>query len=98
MLEAPPAGPVVAGPRRAWSVDVACMQRAQEQRVMNWDQVVGKWDDIKGQIRQEWADLTDDDLEQAAGRRERIVGRIQQRYGESKEAIEQKLDRLIQRL
>jgi uncharacterized protein YjbJ (UPF0337 family) len=65
---------------------------------MNWDQVVGKWDDVKGQIRQQWGKLTDDDLEQSAGRRERLIGRIQQRYGESKEAIERKLDELISRL
>ena len=65
---------------------------------MNWDQVLGKWSDVKGKIRQQWGKLTDDDLEQSAGRRERLVGRIQERYGDSKEAIERKLDQLIDRL
>jgi uncharacterized protein YjbJ (UPF0337 family) len=65
---------------------------------MNWDQVAGKWEDVKGQIRQEWGKLTDDDLEHSAGRRERLVGRIQQRYGDTKETIEHKLDQLIDRL
>lgn len=65
---------------------------------MNWDQVMGKWDDVKGRIRQQWGKLTDDDLEQAGGRKDRLVGRIQQRYGERKENIERELDKLIDKI
>ena len=65
---------------------------------MNWDQVEGKWDEIKARVRQQWGKLTDDDLEQAAGRRDRLLGRLKQRYGETKENFGEKLDDLIDRL
>lgn len=65
---------------------------------MNWEQVEGQWKDIKGQLRTEWGKLTDDDLEATKGRRDRIIGKILERYGEAKESIGQKLDRFIDNL
>lgn len=62
---------------------------------MNWDQVEGSWRSVKGEIRQKWGKLTDDELEQSEGRRERLVGRIQARYGEAREKVERQLDELI---
>lgn len=58
----------------------------------------GKWDQLKGQVRQEWGRLTDDDLQQAQGDREELVGRIKEKYGETREEISQKLDQLASRL
>ncbi|MDX5359865.1 MAG: CsbD family protein [Alphaproteobacteria bacterium] len=52
---------------------------------MNLDQIEGKWDQIKGALRQEWAKLTEDDLEFARGSREKLAGRIQERYGVARE-------------
>jgi len=49
-----------------------------------WDQMKGNWHQFKGSIKAKWNDLTDDDLDQMAGEKERIVGRIQERYGEAK--------------
>jgi uncharacterized protein YjbJ (UPF0337 family) len=48
---------------------------------MNWDMIEGNWKQFKGQARQQWGKLTDDELEQIKGHREELVGRIQERYG-----------------
>lgn len=49
-----------------------------------WNQVEGNWNQFKGTMKEKWGDLTDDDLQQMEGRRDRIVGKIQERYGEAK--------------
>ena len=55
---------------------------------MNWQQIEGNWKQLQGQARQQWGKLTDDDLQAARGRREELIGRIQERYGKSKEEAE----------
>lgn len=62
---------------------------------MNWDIIEGKWDQFKAAMRQQWGKLTDDDLEQAKGQRDKLVGRIQERYGETKEKVSKRIDDLI---
>jgi len=52
---------------------------------MNWDQIEGKWTEFKGHAKERWSKLTDDDLDRIAGRRDQLVGRIQQAYGKSRE-------------
>jgi uncharacterized protein YjbJ (UPF0337 family) len=59
---------------------------------MNWDQIKGKWSQVKGEIRQKWGKLTDDDLEVVAGSKDKFVGRIQERYGIAKEEAQRQLD------
>ena len=59
---------------------------------MNWDQIEGKWKQLKGTARQKWAKLTDDDLEFIAGNRDQFAGRLQERYGIAKEEAEKQLD------
>ncbi len=59
---------------------------------MNWDQVEGKWEQLKGKAKEKWGDLTDDDLTVIAGKRDQLAGRIQERYGRSKEEVEKELD------
>jgi uncharacterized protein YjbJ (UPF0337 family) len=49
-----------------------------------WDQAKGNWNQFRGLVKQRWNELTDDDLDAMEGRRERIVGKIQERYGEAK--------------
>jgi uncharacterized protein YjbJ (UPF0337 family) len=56
---------------------------------MNWDRVEGNWKQFMGQARQKWGKLTDSDLQQAAGRRDELVGLIQERYGIAKDAAEE---------
>jgi len=48
---------------------------------MNQDRIEGRWRQIKGKVKEQWGKLTDDDLDVIAGRREQLLGRIQQRHG-----------------
>ena len=59
---------------------------------MNWEQVEGGWKDFKGRVRQKWGKLTDDDAEVIAGSRDRLVGKLQKRYGYKKEQAESELN------
>lgn len=62
---------------------------------MNDDVFKGKWLQLKGQIKEKWGQLTDDELDQAGGQRDQIVGRIQERYGLAKDDVNRELDALI---
>jgi uncharacterized protein YjbJ (UPF0337 family) len=59
---------------------------------MNWDRVEGNWKEFKGKVQQQWAKLTDDDLELVKGKRTELAGRIQQRYGYQKDQAEREID------
>lgn len=65
---------------------------------MNWDQIKGKWTTFKGHAKEQWGDLTDDDLDRAAGERDQLVGRIQERYGIAKEEAERQVDDWTRRI
>jgi len=54
----------------------------------------GNWNQIKGMLKQEWADLTDDDLLYEEGREDELIGRIQKKTGETKEEINAFIDEL----
>jgi uncharacterized protein YjbJ (UPF0337 family) len=58
---------------------------------MNWDTVAGNWKQYQGKIKQQWGKLTDDDLIVVEGRREALVGRIQERYGIAKDEVERQI-------
>ncbi len=58
---------------------------------MNWDQIEGKWKQVKGQAQQKWGDLTDDDWDKVDGKREELVGRVQERYGIAREEAERQV-------
>ncbi|MGE5546009.1 MAG: CsbD family protein [Solirubrobacterales bacterium] len=58
---------------------------------MNWDQVKGSWKEFKGKVKAQWGDLTDDDLDRVEGQRDQLVGRIQQRYGCTREEAEKQV-------
>jgi uncharacterized protein YjbJ (UPF0337 family) len=60
-------------------------------KVMNWDQIEGNWKQMKGSVQEKWGKLTDDDLTVAKGRLEEVAGRIQERYGVSREEAEKQL-------
>ena len=65
---------------------------------MNWDQIAGKWQNVKGKIKEKWGKLTDDDLTVVAGKRDQLAGRLQQRYGLAKEQAEKELDEFTEKL
>jgi uncharacterized protein YjbJ (UPF0337 family) len=62
---------------------------------MNWDQLEGNWRQFKGSVKQKWGKLTDNDIEYIAGKREKFAGKLQERYGMSKEDAEKKADEWI---
>jgi uncharacterized protein YjbJ (UPF0337 family) len=53
-----------------------------------WEELKGNWKQMKGSIKENWNQLTDDDIEAMEGRREKIIGKIQERYGEAKYSAE----------
>jgi uncharacterized protein YjbJ (UPF0337 family) len=59
---------------------------------MNWDQIEGKWKQFTGSARERWGKLTDDDFKTLAGKKENLIGRIQERYGIAKEEAEKQAD------
>jgi uncharacterized protein YjbJ (UPF0337 family) len=59
--------------------------------MMNQQILEGNWNEIKGKLREKWGQLTDDDLPQIRGDAEQIIGVIQRKTGETREAIEQYL-------
>lgn len=62
--------------------------------MVNTQQLQGSWNRIKGQVKEKWGDLTDDDLQMQGGNLDQIVGRIQQKTGETREAVEEFLNNL----
>lgn len=58
---------------------------------MNDDILAGNWKKFKGNILEQWGKLTDDDLDVAAGRREQMVGKLQERYGIAKDEAERQM-------
>ena len=65
---------------------------------MNWDTFEGKFKQVEAAIRERWAKISTDDLEIIAGRRERLAGRIQERYGLAKDAAEKQADEWWERI
>ncbi len=59
---------------------------------MNWDEIEGNWHQFRGAIQAQWGKLTDDDLETIQGKREQLLGRLQQRYGMERERAERAIE------
>ncbi len=58
---------------------------------MNKDTFEGNWMQFKGAVKEKWGKLTDDDLDVISGKRDQLLGKIQERYGLAREAAEQQL-------
>ena len=58
---------------------------------MNWDLIEGNWKQFKGDVKQQWSKLTDEQLEMIAGKREHLAGKIQVMYGIGKDDAEHQL-------
>lgn len=59
---------------------------------MNWDQIEGNWTEMKGKARQQWGKLTNDELDVVNGKRDELIGRLQAKYGLTKEEAERQVD------
>jgi uncharacterized protein YjbJ (UPF0337 family) len=60
---------------------------------VNADVIKGNWKQVKGQVKEWWGQLTDDDLDRIEGSAEKLIGRLQERYGWSKERAREEVDR-----
>jgi uncharacterized protein YjbJ (UPF0337 family) len=58
---------------------------------MQWDYIEGKWQQQRGRVLEQWGKLTNDDLDVIAGRREQLVGLLQQRYGKTRDEVERQV-------
>jgi uncharacterized protein YjbJ (UPF0337 family) len=58
---------------------------------MNWDQIEGKWKELQGGVKEKWGKLTDDELTEIGGKRDKLAGIIQAKYGLAKEAVEDQI-------
>ena len=58
---------------------------------MNWDQVEGKWEQMKGSIKAKWSKLTDNDLDFINGKRDWLIGNIQERYSITRDEAERQV-------
>lgn len=65
---------------------------------MNRDIAEGKWKQITGTLREKWGKLTDDDVAQVGGKRDRLVGKVQERYGYVKDQAEREVDSWIDQI
>jgi uncharacterized protein YjbJ (UPF0337 family) len=65
---------------------------------MNWDQVEGRWKQYKGLAKEKWGKITDDDFDVIDGKRQQLVGKIQERYGVTREAAETQADEFAKAL
>jgi len=60
---------------------------------MNRDTLKGQWTQLKGQVRKQWGKLTDDEVDQIQGDAEILMGKLQERYGYSREQAQREIDR-----
>jgi uncharacterized protein YjbJ (UPF0337 family) len=58
---------------------------------MNHDRIEGNWKQVKGKVKEQWGKLTDDDLDVIAGKRDQLLGRIQERHGVAKDEAEKQV-------
>jgi uncharacterized protein YjbJ (UPF0337 family) len=59
--------------------------------LVNWDTIEGNWKQFKGKVKQKWAKLTDDDLDYIEGKRDELVGKIQERQGIARDQAEREV-------
>ena len=58
---------------------------------MNWDRIEGNWKQFKGQVKEQWGRFTDDELDVVAGKRDQFLGKLQEKYGITKDEAQRQL-------
>jgi len=56
----------------------------------------GNWKQLRGQVREQWGELTDDELDQIAGKRDQLIGKIQEKYGHTRAKAEQEVNDFLE--
>lgn len=64
---------------------------------MNWDIIEGKWKQFKGDVQRQWGRLTDDEYDEIAGNRQKLAGKLQEKYGYSKDEANRQIDEFTRR-
>ncbi|QBX35410.1 CsbD family protein [Paracoccus liaowanqingii] len=59
---------------------------------MNWDIIQGKWKQLKGSAKEKWGELTDDELDQIDGNKDKMAGKLQEKYGYTKDQADKEID------
>ncbi len=59
---------------------------------MNWDIIQGKWTQLVGSVKEKWGDLTDDELTEIDGRKDKLAGKLQEKYGWTKNEADRQID------
>jgi len=75
----------------AWWRSIKQRQKKKE-RVMDWNRLEGNWKQFKGNVKEKWGRLTDDDLDVINGRQDQLEGKIQERYGLAKDQAKKDVD------
>lgn len=65
---------------------------------MNWDIVEGKWKQATGYLKEQWGDLTDDEIKELDGKKDQLIGKIQAKYGITKEEAEKQVDEFAKKI
>lgn len=58
---------------------------------MNMDQLEGKWEEIKGQVKEKWGKFTNDDLTTISGKKDQLLGKLRKHYGYTAEQASNEL-------
>jgi len=66
--------------------------RSEREMQMDWNIIEGKWKELKGHAREQWGKLTDDELEEVGGKKDRLVGKLQQKYGYAADEADRRAD------
>jgi uncharacterized protein YjbJ (UPF0337 family) len=64
---------------------------------MNSDILKGNWRQFRGEVQKQWGKLTNDDIDVIEGEYDKLVGRIQERYGYARDRAEQEVDEYLER-
>ena len=63
---------------------------------MNQNILEGKWKQLRGSLRERWGEITDDELDQIAGKRDKLAGILQERYGYTQMEAERQIDEFLE--